>query len=126
MTEKDARLIPMCSRPNDSPTSGDKLLGSPECPSPFGTYRVEMPIDETSSCEGSMISNKNCKDFDESDSLNCKMIDRGDKKLWVCKLILVAFRPEGPKQKWYLPAIALAEISPKMASRMRNKYNNGR
>ncbi|XP_028514524.1 uncharacterized protein LOC114574945 [Exaiptasia diaphana] len=68
ITKDDTRFFEMCTRLTGMPQN-EELLGSLECASPFGTYRIEMPIDENLPCQDSdVITNKNCKNLDGSES----------------------------------------------------------
>ena len=66
MGDDDDRWQPMCCHYLSDAPCADPLLGAEECRSPFGTYELNIPIDEEASCdaEDSGITDKNCKDFD--------------------------------------------------------------
>ena len=66
MTKNDDRWHPMCSHPLSQGACVDRLLGEEECRSPFGTYELLIPKDDTLSCDQPGIRNKNCKDLDVS------------------------------------------------------------
>ncbi|XP_020617098.1 uncharacterized protein LOC110055061 [Orbicella faveolata] len=59
----DQRWQPMCSNPL-SKCVRDRLLGDEECKSPFGTYELQIPVDNQLSCTSAGITDKNCKDLD--------------------------------------------------------------
>lgn len=61
----DQRWQPMCSNPL-SKCVRDRLLGDEECKSPFGTYELQIPVDNQLSCKNAGITDKNCKDLDVS------------------------------------------------------------
>lgn len=68
MKKDDTRFEPMCCHFLSNSPCEDVLLGAEECQSPFGTYNISIPIDETAPCtaSSSAITDKNCKDFDVS------------------------------------------------------------
>lgn len=68
MEEDDNRFEPMCCDYLSSSPCNDILLGAEECTSPFGTYELSMPIDDTITCalNGSLITHKSCREFDVS------------------------------------------------------------
>ena len=61
----DHRWQAMCSNPL-SKCVRDRLLGDEECKSPFGTYELQIPVDNQLSCTSDGITDKNCKDLDVS------------------------------------------------------------
>ena len=68
MEEDDNRFEPMCCHYLSGSPCNDILLGAEECTSPFGTYELSMPIDDTIACalNSSLITHKNCREFDVS------------------------------------------------------------
>ena len=67
VTEDDRRWRSMCSHTQSGNGNDDRLLGMEECKSPFGTYELMIPVDETLSCtEDSSIIDSNCMDLDVS------------------------------------------------------------
>jgi len=68
MEEDDNRFEQMCCHYLSGSPCNDVLLGAEECTSPFGTYELSMPIDDTITCalNSSLITHKNRKEFDVS------------------------------------------------------------
>ncbi|XP_028514531.1 uncharacterized protein LOC110237834 [Exaiptasia diaphana] len=66
MGKNDERFQPMCCHFLSDTPCDDALLGAKECQSPFGTYTIDMPIDENAECGGSQIPDENCSTFDRS------------------------------------------------------------
>ena len=68
MEEDDNRFEPMCCHYLSGSPCNDILLGAEECTSPFGSYELSMPIDDTIPCalNSSLITHKNCREFDVS------------------------------------------------------------
>ncbi|XP_020909805.2 uncharacterized protein LOC110247688 [Exaiptasia diaphana] len=66
MTMDDPRLEAMCCNFLSDTPCNDALIGAAECQSLFGTYDMEIPINENAECGGSPLPDKNCRDFDIS------------------------------------------------------------
>ena len=68
VTEDDSRLEQMCTNPLNKLGSAKEntLLGMEECRSPFGTYELQIPVDDSLECDVMGITNTNCKDLDVS------------------------------------------------------------
>ena len=66
MRVDDDRLRSMCCDDFSGTPCNDAQSGSAECQSLFGTYNIEMPIDENGECDGTHITDQNCKDFNVS------------------------------------------------------------
>ena len=66
--EEDSRLTPMCNHPLNKEESGgtDTLLAMEECRSLFGSYELEIPVDEDLECDDTGVTNSNGKDLDVS------------------------------------------------------------
>lgn len=68
ITKDDSRWEPMCSNQlnNLGSCRKDSLLGMEECRSPFGTYELQIPVDDSLECDIMGITNTNCKALDVS------------------------------------------------------------
>ncbi|XP_028517529.1 uncharacterized protein LOC110247684, partial [Exaiptasia diaphana] len=66
MTKDDSRFESMCCHFLSGTPCDDAQSGSAECQSLFGTYDMEIPINENAECGGSLLPDKNCKNFDRS------------------------------------------------------------
>jgi len=66
VTEDDSRLEQMCTNPLNKLGSAKEntLLGMEECRSPFGTYELQIPVDDSLECDVMGITNTNCKALD--------------------------------------------------------------
>ena len=57
----------MCTHALAGDQNDDRLLGMEECKSPFGTYELKIPVDETLACTDDLLfANNNCRDLDVS------------------------------------------------------------
>lgn len=95
MEEDDNRFEPMCCHYLSGSPCNDILLGAEECTSPFGTYELSMPIDDTIPCalNSSLITHKNCREFDVSFcvliyELNLRKYKEWLLTLWYCSFTL--------------------------------------
>jgi len=98
VTKNDDRWHPMCSHPLSQGACVDRLLGEEECRSPFGTYELLIPKDETLSCDQPGIRDKNCQDLDVSCESN---------KYGIFKVGCLTF-----EAIWYLTLGSTSKVTP--------------